>query len=310
MRTGTRRHHIKKTIMRLKKTIKLLVPPIIPKMMLRMRKASKNTLTESPLPQIQHHSNKIILIGNGPSLTKTVELYKDEIIKNDRIAANFFASSDYYEQLRPNIYLFADPAFFEVPDNQKKSIATLFDALINKTSWPLNLIVPFAAKDAPLLATLKKNSNIRIDYYFISEQNVGAMPLYDAWDKNFICPPFQNVMNVAIYLSLFWGYQETYLVGVDMSSLEDIRVDQETNELFSIDRHFYNNKDVYSDKKLFDDKRGRIRSDWKLHEYIYAFGRMFECFYELKKYADYKGLKIYNASEYSWINVFERRKLK
>ena len=159
MRTGTRRHHIKKTIMRLKKTIKLLVPPIIPKMMLRMRKASKDTLTESPLPQIQHHSNKIILIGNGPSLTKTVELYKDEIIKNDRIAANFFASSDYYEQLRPNIYLFADPAFFEVPDNQKKSIATLFDALINKTSWPLNLIVPFAAKDAPLLATLKKNSN-------------------------------------------------------------------------------------------------------------------------------------------------------
>ncbi len=252
----------------------------------------------------------MILIGNGPSLTKTVELYKDEITKNDRIAANFFASSDFYEQLQPNIYLFADPAFFDVPDNQKQSIATLFESLIKKTTWPLDLIVPYAAKNAQLLSSLKENSNIHIIYYLTNEQDTGNMSKYEAWDKNYVCPPYQNVMNVAIYLSLYWGYPETYLVGVDMSSLEDIRIDQETNELFSIDRHFYNNKDIYSDKNLFDDKRGRIRSDWKLHEYIYAFGRMFEYFYDLKQYADYKGLKVFNASEYSWINVFERKKLK
>lgn len=296
--------------MRLKKIIKLLIPPIIPKLARKMRGTTKVSLMESPLPQIKHHSEKMVLIGNGPSLTKSVELYKNEIIKHDRIAANFFASSDYYEQLQPNFYLFADPAFFEVPDNQKQSIAALFDALIKKTCWPLDLIVPYASKGAPLLDTLKKNSNIHVDYFFTSEQDIGDLPKYEAWDKNYTCPPYQNVMNLAIYLSLYWGFPETYLVGVDMSSLEDIRVDQETNELFSIDRHFYNNKDVYTDKKLFDDRRGRIRSDWKLHEYIYAFGRMFEYFYDLKKYADYKGLKVYNASEYSWINVFERKKLK
>lgn len=296
--------------MRLKKIIKLFVPPIILKIIHRIKKTPAITLESSPLPQIEHHSDSMILIGNGPSLTKTVELYKNEIIKCDRIAANFFASSDYYDQLRPNIYLFADPAFFDIPDNQKNSISTLFDALINKTSWPLEMIIPYEAKDAPILSTLKRNNNIRIDYYSCKNQDLGKLSKYEAWDKNYIAPPSQNVMNVALYLSLFWGYKETYLVGVDMSSLEDIRVDQETNELFSIDRHFYNNKDIYSDKKLFDEKRGRIRSDWKLHEYIYAFGRMFEYFYDLKGYADYKGLKVYNASEYSWINVFERKKLK
>lgn len=296
--------------MRLKKIIKLFIPPIIPKLLRRKRRIHIPHLVESPLPQIQHHSNKMILIGNGPSLTKTVELYKDEITKNDRIAANFFASSDFYEQLQPNIYLFADPAFFNVPNNQRQSIATLFDSLIKKTTWPLDLIIPYAARNAQLLTALKENNNIHIIYYFTNEQDTGNMSKYEAWDKNYICPPYQNVMNVAIYLSLYWSYPETYLVGVDMSSLEDIRVDQETNELFSIDRHFYNNNEIYSDKKLFDEKRGRIRSDWKLHEYIYAFGRMFEYFYDLKQYADYKGLKVYNASEYSWINVFERRKLK
>ena len=36
--------------------------------------------------------------------------------------ANFFASSSYYELLQPNIYVFADPAFFDVPENQKLRI--------------------------------------------------------------------------------------------------------------------------------------------------------------------------------------------
>lgn len=296
--------------MRLKKIIKLFVPPIIPKLIHRIKRTPIITLEPSPLPQIEHHSEKMVLIGNGPSLTQSVELYKEEIVKHDRIAANFFASSDFFEQLQPNIYLFADPAFFDVPDNQKNSIENLFDALVKKTAWPLEMIIPYEAKDAIILNTIKDNSNIHIDYYSLKNQNIGNLSKYEAWDKNYIAPPSQNVMNVALYLSLFWGYRETYLIGVDMSSLEDIRVDQETNELFSIDRHFYNNKDVYSDKKLFDEKRGRIRSDWKLHDYIYAFGRMFEYFYDLKGYADYKGLKVYNASEYSWINVFERKKLK
>lgn len=49
---------------------------------------------------------------------------------------------------------------------------------------------------------------------------------------------------------------------------------------------------------------GRVRSDWKLQELIYAYARMFEYYADLKEYADCKGLKVYNASEYSWINCF------
>ncbi len=295
--------------MKIKKIIRKFIPPILFNRFNKTRPKSHTLLVDSPLPQIQHHSKKMILIGNGPSLKKTVEMYQDEIVKNDRIAANFFASTDFYELLKPNIYVFADPAFFDIPNNQKASISALFNSLLHKTTWPLEIIIPYEAKDATILRSLKENDNIHIDYYSCVDQDIGEMSKYDAWSKNYIGPPRQNVMNVALYLSLYWNYEETYLIGVDMSSLEDIRIDQNTNELFSIDRHFYNNKDVYNDKTLFDDKRGRIRSDWNLHEYIYAFGRMFEYFYDLKGYADYKGLKVYNASEYSWINVFERKKI-
>lgn len=263
----------------------------------------------SPLPQITHKSNRIIIIGNGPSLNDSVEKYKDDLLRCDRICVNYFASSDLYETLKPNLYVFADPDFFWVPDNQVNSMQVLFDNLVNKTTWELHMFIPSGAKDAPTLNTIRQNKNITIDFFNSSNQDVGNMSKFEAWDKNLICPPSQNVLNVCIYLSLFWGYPETYIIGADSSFLEDIRVDQETNELFSIDRHFYKQDKVYSDKKLFDSKRGRVRTDWKLHELIYAYARMFEYYVDLREYADYKGLKVYNASEYSWINCFERKKL-
>lgn len=294
--------------MTLKRLIKLFVPPIVFEIKGRLQKSK--TFEDSPLPQIEHHSEKMILIGNGPSLRKTVELYKDEILRNDRIAANFFAASDLYEQLQPNIYVFADPAFFDVPENQKRSIESLVDSIIDNTTWSMLMIVPSAAKGVELLNRVERNSNISVNYYYSENQDVGSMSKFEAWDKNLIGPPSQNVMNVALYLSLYWGYKETYLIGVDSSFLADLRVDQETNELYTVDTHFYDNKAVYTDKKFFDQKeRGRSRSDWKLHDLIYAHGRMFEYYYDLKEYADYKGLRVYNASEYSWINVFERKKL-
>ena len=293
-----------------KELIKLFVPPVLIKVVHYLVNRGKKKII-SPLPQIIHKSEKIIIIGNGPSLTLSVEKYKDQIMENDRIAVNFFASSNLYEILRPNIYVFADPAFFFIPDNQKNAIGTLINNIVTKTSWDMQMIIPFSACDAPMVTSLRQNNRIKIDFYINFKQYYLGKSEFDAWNDNIIGPPAQNVLNVAIYLALFWGYKETYLIGADSSFLEDLRVDQETNELYTIDTHFYRNKEVHSDHQFYDKKeRGRSRADWKLHELIYAHGRMFEYYEKLKKYADYKGLKVYNASEYSWINVFERKKLK
>ena len=58
MREGTCRHHIKKAIMRLKKTIKLLVPPIIPQLIRRKRKAPKISLEEGLKETIAYFKTK------------------------------------------------------------------------------------------------------------------------------------------------------------------------------------------------------------------------------------------------------------
>ncbi|MBO7537959.1 MAG: DUF115 domain-containing protein [Prevotella sp.] len=294
-----------------KKILKQLCPPIIIKL-IELIKCQRANFQQSPLPQVKHNSDKIIIIGNGPSLNTSIDLYLNEIKGNDRIAVNFFASSDYYELLKPNFYVFADPAFFYIPENQRHSIEFLFYNILTKTNWPLQIIIPLSAKGAPSIIHLHENNNIKIDYYFDGNQKYATkkMSRFEAWNYNYIAPPVQNVLNLALYLAIYWQYNEIYLIGADSSFLEDIYVDQTTNEIFTIDTHFYKRERVYKDKDLFDRIKGRNRSNRTMHDLIYKHGKMFEYYYDLKKYAEYRGVKVYNASEYSWINVFERKKIK
>lgn len=300
--------------MTIKKFTKLFVPPVVLKAWNRIKgeKEYREPLQPSPLPQIERHSDKMVLIGNGPSLLKSVELYKDEILKNDRIAVNFFASSDLYEQLRPNIYVFADPAFFDVPENQKKSMEALYHNIIFKTTWPIHIFMPSYAKGLELVTKLCSNQYVSVDFYSVVNQNIGPMSKFEAWEHNYICPPMRNVMQLCIYLSIYWGYPETYLLGADSSFLEQIRIDQETNELYMLDTHFYEGKSVYLDASLYKTKNGIIKgrlNDVKLHEKLSRMSLTFKYYDDLRQYAEYKQVKIYNASEFSWIDVFERRKL-
>lgn len=282
------------------------MPPIIT---IGYRHLRKKELIESPLPQIERHSEKMVILGNGPSLNESIEKYKEKILSFDRMVVNFFANTDYYEEITPNFYLFADSAYFNVPKHLANSVNTLVDNIVNKTKWPMRVVVPTSAKGSMFMERLLTNKCITVDYYFDGRQDIGKMNKFEAWDKNLIVPPSQTVLNVAIFLSLFWRYKESYLIGADSSFLEDLRIDQETNEILSLDSHFYNNEEIYVDKQLFDTAKIRRMTGWTLHEIIYAYGRMFEYYNELRQYADYKGLKVYNASEYSWINVFERKKL-
>ena len=261
------------------------------------------------LHHIERHSDKMVVIGNGPSLNSTLEKDWDYILECGKMVVNEFGATDYFEKLKPSIYVFSDPVYYILPDDLKDSLLSLFDIIVKKTSWPLRIIFPLSAKGSKSICMLIQNHFISIDYYNDKNLGIEGKSKYEAWDENLIAPPSQTVLNTCLYLSLFWNYKETYLVGADTSFLEDIRIDQQTNEIFLMNSHFYQNDKIYTDK-FYSAEKGVKMPGWALHDLIFAFGNMFKMYAELKEYADYKGLKVYNASEYSWINVFERKKLK
>jgi hypothetical protein len=305
-------------MVKIKEILCLFVPPVFIILKNKFKNRNKPLETKelvSTIGDIIPTREKLVVIGNGPSLNDSFKGQKDTIKENDCIVVNRFCETDYYVEIKPKFYLLADPAYFITIDNDtsgyKDIVNGFVDSIMNKTTWDINLIVPSFAKGCDLINVVEKNNYIHV--FFYNSTNVyktnSSQMKYEAWDNNLIAPPAQTCLNTCVWLGVFLRYKEIYLIGADTSFLEYLRVNQETNDIYIKSSHFYQDEEV-STSNYYEASKGEKMVGWTLHGLIYAYGKMFEDYYDLEKYARYKGVKIYNASEYSWINVFERKKLK
>lgn len=291
--------------MRYRQFIELFIPPIC-------YKAKKYLFPKperewNPLPKFSREGDKVIIVGNGPSLNKTMELYDDILRKAPCMMVNFAANTELYERIKPSIYLLVDPAWYNPTEKLQTIVESCIDAIVCKTVWPMTIVMPNRAKESHAVQRFKENANLRILFYEDGWQLPKGMSKFEAWDKNLICPPAQTVLNTAVWLSIYWGYKETYLVGADTSFIQDIYVGQKDNVLYTIDSHFYKNEDVCN-SALEPEKKGR-KFGMDMEQVLESVYVMFKSYRELREYAEWKGVKIYNASEYSMIDCLERKKL-
>ena len=262
----------------------------------------------STIGNITPTCDKLVVIGNGPSLNDSIKEQKNAIIANDCVVVNQFCKTDYYTELKPKYYLLADPAYFGTIDNYtnrlKNIVLDFIESIVNKTTWDINLIVPSFARDSEFINAVKKNHYIHV--YFYNNINAyvanSSQMKYDAWDHNLIAPPAQTCLNTCVWLGIFLRYKKIYLIGADTTWIELLHVDQETNEVYTIDSHFYGTKRV----TLYSDEEGNPPQ--KLHDELNCISRALSQYWELKYYSDYAGVKVFNASKYSLIDAFERKK--
>jgi hypothetical protein len=200
-----------------------------------------------------------------------------------------------------------DPSFFvqcAVAEIEQEHIS-VFDNLFSKTIWDVDLVVCSKYKGNDRILKLKGNHHINV--LFINQNNYNTFNTkeeqFELFNKNKIEFPAQTVLNTAVYLSIFWKYKNIILIGADTSWHEDIKVDQKTNVVYSNDEHFYDSKK----RILYSDTIQTIPS--KLHQEFFAIAKALEYYCFLREYADYNSVSVYNASEKSWIDAFERRKL-
>lgn len=69
------------------------------------------------LPSSFSNPEELLILANGPSLNRTVQETPDFIKGKTLLAVNFCVTSPMFEQLRPEIYLIADPLFWIVPES-------------------------------------------------------------------------------------------------------------------------------------------------------------------------------------------------
>lgn len=292
--------------MKIKEFIRLFVPPVYYEV--KKRLFPKPEPEHHPLPKVEHEKNRMVVIGTGPSLTKTIELYEKQLHEADCVMVNFSANTPLFEQLKPAYYVMMDPGWKEKEEELKESIHACVDAIVTKTNWPMKVVLPSHLRSWWAVEEFKKNSNITVLFDGGVWCPLQGEKLFKALDENRVSTPTYTVLTYCIYMSLYWGYEETYLVGADTSFLKDMYVGQKDNVLYTIDSHYYNNAEV-SPEPTDPEFKGRpfgVTMEKELFE-IYM---MFYEYRIMRSYAEWKELKLYNASEFSMIDCLERKKLE
>jgi len=219
-------------------------------------------------------------------------------------AVNYFANTDFFDEIRPSYYFLIDPVFWrtdineDIKANNKKLIKNLLAA-----DWNINLICREGGYDI-VKNLFKSNPNLVVTtmksnwYDFRSKKaNIFAMRF------RLSSPNFVNVLIAAIWHALISGRKNIKIYGADFSSFKELKVDQDTNLVYTSSSHFYKESyDLISVKEKYigvGPKMINIR--------FYQIWLGFRQMYFLAQVAEAWGASIKNKSSFSYLDCFDRK---
>lgn len=267
-------------------------------------------------PLAKPHENAVLL-GNGPSLKDFLNNHQDFIKNKALFCVNYFVRTAEFEWVKPQYYVLVAPDFWQKEEKAgwKEERYRIFEALAERTHWEMVLFVPTLAKKyEEWKRTIKKNRNIKIYYVNITPIEGFSFLNHFYFKQWWGMPRPHNVLVATLCIALNMRFSEIYIAGADHSWMREIVVGDD-NRVFLSQKHFYDsqlNADAHYQNKP-DAKPmyiGTTKKERKLHEIIHKFYYSFRSYWELEDYAKHVGAKVFNITEGSYIDAFERLKLK
>ncbi|MDR0895254.1 MAG: hypothetical protein LBN06_08165 [Prevotellaceae bacterium] len=252
------------------------------------------------LPVSFDHRDELLILANGPSLSRTVTEAADFVRGKTLLAVNFCVTSPMFEQLRPELYLIADPLFWIVPEKRVQ----LFQTLAEKTMWEMNLFIPARALKnrlwQPLLA-----SNRHIHIYIYNTTPIEGFQWFcnALFRRGWGVPRPHNVLIPAIAVGLRLPFRKIYLAGADHSWLPEISVTDD-NVVLMHQRHFYD-RDHSKAETVSQENLHSAR----LYTILYHMYVAFKSYFVLEAYSQALHKEIINVTPGSYIDAFKRMKV-
>ena len=240
---------------------------------------------------------EIVIMGNGPSLRKTIDEEFDWLVGHELMAVNFAALSHDFYRLRPRYYLLADGHFFNslhIDNNVRK----LWESFGN-VSWGMTILIP--SKYRHMVKPLVMHcSGISIRYFNLTPIEGFRWLSHALYSLGLGMPRPRNVMIPAIMEAMRMGYSRIYLCGADHSWTKMLHVDDE-NFVVSVQPHFYEDN---------EEEHKRVKETYKglkLHDVLGSMVVAFRSYCKIEEYARCQKVEIINATPGSMIDAFRRR---
>lgn len=241
-------------------------------------------------PQAQE-GKELIVMGNGPSLRKTIDTQLERLCSSDTLAVNFAANTPELKQIKPKFYVLADPVFFD--KNAEGNVASLREN-ISAVDWDMTLFIPRGR----VFETTNPHLNV-LPFNMVGTEGSEALENF-AFDRRLGMPRPRNVLIPALMIGCWMNYKTISVVGADHSWMETLKVDSE-NRVISVQPHFY------SDNESEKQRVAQVYSGVKLHHIIHSFYVAFRAYHSINRFAMRKGIKIINQTPDSFIDAFSRK---
>lgn len=239
-----------------------------------------------------------IIMGNGPSLKTAMTEDRDVLMKYPRLAVNLSMLTPEIRDLKPDYYLLADIAFFL--KNKTGKVPALWKALAN-VDWPMTLFLPVRAKKMPEVKALP--DNVTVKWYNLTPAEGYRPIMHLLYDSGLAMPRPRNVIIPSIMCLMREGFTRIGLIGADHNWSQTLWV-TERNRVVSVQPHFY--KDDAEEIKRAEEIFAGVHIADVYENYAIAF----RSYFNVKPFADKKGVEIINCTPGSFIDAFSRSPLK
>lgn len=234
----------------------------------------------------------LVILGNGPSLKKNaneLKLEKDCLF----CSVNHAAKTDIFREIRPSMYVLADPLFFY--NCTEKELETI--NALNNIDWAIDVFVPYTAyKGAKNIFT---NKAIRLVPFHTNTVRSFELVKYKLYQMGLSMPPCSNVLIAAIYIGVLAGFSRIIVYGLDFSWIREMVVD-EHNVVCRSDEHYYEES---SKQRPWLDSNGQ---PFTVSGILRILANGIDSFREVAMFAQQNKCLIINRNKASFVDSFKK----
>ena len=277
--------------------------PIFIILIIRSLISPKEIYNKKLIPEL-NINKKLLILANGPSLKKDIERIRKISESYDVFAVNYFALTEYFDEIKPNFYFLFDQKFWSNKVNDK--IISNAESLVEKLSninWDMLLICNEVGY-SKLKVIAKKNKHVTLIKVRNNPCDLKLESLHLFAINNYLCTPNfgRNVFILALWYALFIGKKDIEIYGADFSQFKEFEIDQKNNDTLTNESHFYS----FMDGTHKNQPKYKIKKVRKIHQRLYAISLMFKQIYLLSKIAEKNNIKVVNYSSKSYLDCFRR----
>ena len=240
----------------------------------------------------KYAGKRCFILGNGPSI-KDVDLC---LLSQEYVfTTNFFQKIEGHDKLTPSFHVFIDGMFFDISNEDKLTNNELNNYYRLVQSLGVPCFVPVNSYDY----IHRNHWDEKIDInYVCSGAPIGFSEIKNI-DLCKVIPSVNSVVQTAMMIAIYMGFAEIYMLGIDGTIIAVDIEERLENGFFDEEIHPYNESSMYVSRKKYT-MRERLMEQYNV----------FAGFENIYKYAETRGVKIYNCSSRTLVDGIPHKKLE